>query len=171
MPNSGSADPLCSALVGRSLPTADATPAPDRADRGELRYRAVMRGLLLVVLLATPALAGDADRTVRENPFNRGQYDVYDGDGARVGTVRENPFTDGQYDVYDRAGQRTETVRENPFKADSYDVTRDGQRTGTVERNPFDADRYDLRDPAGRTTGTLREDPFESGTYDLDRPR
>jgi hypothetical protein len=78
-----------------------------------------MRFLLPVAIasafLAGAARGGEADRTVRKNPFIDGQYDVYDGSERRVGTVRANPFIADRYDLYDAEGRRTGELRGSPF--------------------------------------------------------
>jgi hypothetical protein len=76
--------------------------------------RLVLAVAIASAILAGRAYGGDGDRTVRENPFIDGQYDVYES-GKRVGTVRANPFIADQYDTYDADGRRTGELRRSPF--------------------------------------------------------
>jgi hypothetical protein len=73
--------------------------------------------------LVSPAFAGDEKKTVRENPFRPGEYDVFE-DGQRTGAVRPNPFVPERWDLFDSEGRRTGQVRKNPF-VDEWDVERE----------------------------------------------
>jgi putative transcriptional regulator len=69
------------------------------------RFRMSFAAVVFLSLLASRAVAGEADSTIRENPFREGEYEVLK-NGRRVGTVRESPFRDGEREIQDRHGSR-----------------------------------------------------------------
>ncbi len=73
-----------------------------------------------VMLAASAAQAGDAQRTIRKDVFLEDTYQIYE-DGHQVGTVRPDPLLKDQYEVQDQRGRPLGELRKDPFLDDRWE--------------------------------------------------
>jgi hypothetical protein len=131
-----------------------------------LPFYLILIALALLSIFPSPASAGDERLTIRESPFNKGEYDVLE-KGRRVGTVRENPFHSGELELRDRQGRREATIEKSPFRDGELTVRENGRHTGTIRPDPFRKGEYRLEDRAGAQRGQIRRSPFAEKQWKL----